>query len=314
VNRDKKIILLAGGAGGAKLAAGLVQLLPPQNLTIVGNTGDDFVHCGLTICPDLDHLIFKLSDALGTTPDFAREPKNDMQHTIEASGGPDWVQLNNVEWGMSVTRTELLNEGKTLTEITQLFCEKFGIPHTLLPMSDTPSPTYIRTKDGEELSFQDWYIKRQWQPEVAEIMFPAESKTSAPLLKALNGADIVIIGPSNPFVSISPILDVYPVRPTVTDVPDVVVAVTPIIAGEAVKGPAAKLLHDLRLPRSVAGVLGYYSDLLDGFVYDTKDEGLLDDFGVPLLCVETYMSNMADCVKLAQQTLDFAYQLMDGES
>ena len=130
-------------------------------------------------------------------------------------------------------------------------------------------------------------------------------------MQALNQADIVIIGPSNPFVSISPILEVYPIKPTIMDIPEVVVAVTPIIAGKAVKGPAAKLLKDLRLPRSVAGVLGYYSDLLDGFVYDTKDDGLLDDFGVPTLTTDTYMKDTADMARLAQETLDFALSLLE---
>ena len=307
---DKNVVLLAGGAGGAKLAAGLVQILPPDRLTIIGNTGDDYEHAGLTICPDLDHLIFKLAESLGKTPPFAQSEMTTVHQLIEASGAPDWVKLTDLEWGMSLSRTALLQEGETLSAVTTKLCQGFGLEHTLLPMCDTPAPTTIQTKEGEQLSFQDWFVKRQWQPEVEEIIFPEDSKTSRQLLKALNAADIVIIGPSNPFVSIAPILDIYPIRATIADLPDVVVAVTPIIAGEAVKGPAAKLLNDLRLPRSVAGVLGYYSDLVDGFVYDTQDEGLLDDFGIPVLCVDTYMKDIADCARLAQETLDFAYGLL----
>lgn len=304
-----KVVCLAGGVGGAKLADGLACILPPENLTIVVNTGDDFEHLGLTICPDLDTVMYTLAGVANTETGWGRTGES-WRAVEEAArlGGPDWFRLGDLDLGTHLARTQMLRDGKPLTAVTRHLAHQFNIQPNLLPMSDQPAPTLIETDDST-LPFQTWFVKERWQPPVKQVILPDDVRATPAVMKALENADLVIIAPSNPFVSIEPILNVYPIRAMMMDLPQAVVAVTPIIGGQAVKGPAAKMMQERGLPVTARAVAAFYGDLIDGFVYDKQDEGDLDGMDIAAFCVDTWMRNQADRIRLAQDTLAFAVEL-----
>lgn len=307
--KRENIVLLAGGVGGAKLATGLAAIVPPEQLTIIVNTGDDFVHMGLTVCPDLDTVMYNLAQVHNVEMGWGRADESWRAMTaIKALGGPGWFNLGDTDLGTHLTRTHLLNEGVSLTAVTQQLCQKFGIDHTVLPMSDAPTPTRIETETAV-LPFQEWFVKERWQPVVKQIQLPDDAKTTNAVALALQKADIVIIAPSNPFVSIDPILNCYPVREYVMDLPRAVVAVSPIVGGDAVKGPAAKLMRERGLAVTPTAVAQHYGDLLDAFVFDEQDAALKDTFDVETLCTDTMMRDEDGRRRVAQAVLDFARQL-----
>lgn len=308
-----KVVCLAGGVGGAKLADGLARVLPSQNLTIVVNTGDDFQHLGLTICPDLDTVMYTLGDVANQETGWGRAGES-WQTITEAArlGSPDWFRLGDLDLATHLTRTHLLQEGHTLTAVTRHLCQQLHIEPEILPMSDQPAATLIETDDNVILPFQTWFVKERWQPPIRKIHLPADIRTTPQVAHRLEKADLVIIAPSNPFVSIDPILNVYPIRPMMEDLPQAVVAVSPIIGGQAVKGPAAKMMPELGMDVSALAVAAYYGDLIDGFVYDQEDDGLLADTDIAALCVDTIMRTPADRTRLAQDVLAFALNLGEG--
>lgn len=308
-----KVVVLAGGVGGAKLADGLAQLLPPAQLTIVVNTGDDFQHLGLTVCPDLDTVIYLLAGVANPATGWGRA--GDTWRAIEEVGrlgGPDWFRLGDLDLAVHLTRTQMLSEGQTLTAVTRHLCRRFGIAVEVLPMSDQPAPTLIET-DGGVLPFQNWFVKEKWQPPVKKVHLPDDVRATPAVMARLETADLVIIAPSNPFVSIDPILNVYPIRALLEDIPQAVVAVSPIISGQAVKGPAAKMMREMGRPVSAAAVADYYGELIDGFVYDRQDSGALDGRDVTGLCVDTLMTDAAGRRRLAQDVMTFALRLATGD-
>ena len=304
-----KIVCLAGGVGGAKLADGLARVLPPQNLTIIGNTGDDFEHFGLTVCPDLDTVMYTLGGVANAETGWGRAGESwRTMAEVGKLGGPDWFSLGDLDLATHLTRTAMLRAGERLTAVTRHLCQKLDIKHTLLPMCDPPAPTRIES-DGRTLPFQEWFVKERWQPPVAKVALPEDARTTTAVIRALENADLVIIAPSNPFVSIDPILNVYPIRAMLMDLPQAIVAVSPIIGGQAVKGPAAKMMQEMGLPVSARTVAEYYGDLLDGFVFDAQDAGELDGVNVAQLPVDAWMRNRDDRIRLAQDVLAFAQSL-----
>ncbi|MBX3056546.1 MAG: 2-phospho-L-lactate transferase [Anaerolineae bacterium] len=271
---DYRVVCLAGGVGGAKLAAGLAEIVPPANLTIIVNTGDDFQHLGLTVCPDLDTVMYTLAGVANPETGWGRA--GESWRTMEAVarlGGPDWFRLGDLDLATHLTRTQLQGEGQTLTAVTRHLCSHLHIQPAILPMSDQPAPTMIASADGRILPFQTWFVRERWQPPVRQIILPEDVKATHTVVRALETADIVIIAPSNPFVSIDPILNVYPIRALLEDVPQVVTAVSPIIGGQAVKGPAAKMMQEMGMEVSATAVAAYYGDLVDLFIYDRQDAG-----------------------------------------
>lgn len=299
-----RVVVLAGGVGGAKMAAGFAGALPAGHLTVITNTGDDFQHLGLTICPDLDTVMYTLAGVANPETGWGRVGESWRTITeVTRLGGPDWFRLGDLDMATHLVRSHLLAQGHTLSEATQQLCARFGVLPSLLPMTNDPAPTLVDTDEGL-LPFQTWFVERRWQPAVRQIQLPADVRAPAAVLWALEQADVVVLAPSNPFVSIDPILNVYPIREMVADLPDFVVAVSPIIGGQAVKGPAAKMMQELGMPVSAQAIAEYYLDLIDVFVYDEQDKGQVSLASeTSLLCTDTVMRDDPHRVRLAQQIL-----------
>ena len=305
------VVCLAGGVGGARLADGLARVLLPDRLTVVVNTGDDFRHLGLTICPDLDTVMYTLAGAGNDETGWGRagESRRTLDE-VARLGGPAWFGLGDLDLATHLARSHWLDEGESLTAVTRRLCAGFGIAPAVLPMSDAPAPTLIETNTGEVLPFQVWFVRERWQPVVRRVALPEDARATSAVIRALEAADVVLIAPSNPFVSIDPILNVYPIRALLEDVPRAVVAVSPIIAGQALKGPAAKMMGELGLEPSAAAVAAYYGHLIDGFVYDQQDAGMAAEDGLALLCTDTVMRGEAGRERLAREVLGFVDELM----
>jgi LPPG:FO 2-phospho-L-lactate transferase len=234
-------------------------------------------------------------------------------HTIEEVrrlGGPDWFRLGDLDLASHLVRSHILGGGGTLTEATQHLLDHFGVTVNVWPMTDQPAPTVIETDEGL-LSFQTWFVGRQWQPSVRKIKLPDDVRATRQVLTALERADLVIIAPSNPFVSIDPILNVYPIREMIMDLPKLVIAVSPIIAGQAVKGPAAKMMREMAMPVSAEAIADYYGPLLDAFIHDERDEQTLQGDKLPILRTDTLMYNKSDRMRFAKELLNFSTELIE---
>jgi LPPG:FO 2-phospho-L-lactate transferase len=309
-----KIVALAGGVGGAKLAHGLAQILPPEDLTIIVNTGDDFEHMGLTICPDLDTVCYTLAGLANPETGWGRvnETWNTISN-IEKLGGPNWFRLGDQDFGTHIERTRRLKEGETLSQITKDFCKAWGIKQTILPMTDSPVRTIVNTNEGE-LAFQEYFVHRHCEPRVKSFRFDGV-EGAQPVIgawEAIDSAEAIVICPSNPWVSIDPILRVIPLTPSPLSRGErgwgegkKIVAVSPIIDGKTVKGPAAKMYAELGIEPSALAVAEHYRNLLTGFVLDSKDEQLSDKFEGKILVTDTLMNSPADRARLAMDVLQF---------
>ncbi|MCB8987356.1 MAG: 2-phospho-L-lactate transferase [Ardenticatenaceae bacterium] len=307
---DLNIVCLAGGVGGAKLAHGLAQIVPPERLTIIVNTGDDFQHLGLTICPDLDTVMYALAGCANAETGWGRAGESfRAMEEVRRLGGPDWFRLGDLDLATHLTRSHLLAQGQTLTAVTRHLCRQLGIQPDVLPMSNQPAPTFIQS-GTQQLPFQTWFVAERWQPPVDAVVLPDMVQATAQVAQKLEKADVVVLAPSNPFVSLDPILNVYPIREMVMDLPQAVVAVSPIVGGQAVKGPAAKMMQERGLPVSATAVRDYFGDLLDGFVYDVQDAGAENPPAGLTLCVDTMMHNDADRRRLAQDVLSLAQRII----
>jgi LPPG:FO 2-phospho-L-lactate transferase len=297
-----KIVALAGGVGGAKLAHGLAQILPPDDLTVIVNTGDDFEHYGLYISPDLDTVCYTLAGLANPETGWGR--MDESWNAIENAkrlGGPGWFNLGDQDLGTHLERSRRLNEDQPLSQITHEFCKAWGVGPTVLPMSDQPVRTIVNTDEGE-LAFQEYFVHRRCEPTVKGFCFEGvETAEAAPgALEALEAADAVVICPSNPWVSIDPILRVLSIPENKT-----VVAVSPIIGGETVKGPAAKMYAELGIQPSALAVADHYRGLLSGFVIDEVDEELADQIDIPTLTTDTLMNSLTKRTLLARDVLHF---------
>jgi LPPG:FO 2-phospho-L-lactate transferase len=300
-----KIVALAGGVGGAKLAEGLAQLLPPDDLTVVVNTGDDFEHLGLSISPDVDTVCYSLAGMANPDTGWGRQAETFLAlENIKKLGGPAWFQIGDKDLATHLERTRRLREGQTLTQITQHFCQTWGVRHLVLPMSDQPVHTMVDTVKSGELPFQEYFVHRNCEPKVRGFRFAGiESAQPAPgVLKSISEADAVVLCPSNPWVSIDPILALAGLRPSLATKP--VLAVSPIIGGRTVKGPAAKMFTELGILPSALTVAHHYSGLLSGFVLDILDKDMAKEFKIPIAITQTIMKTGLDRRRLAQDVLN----------
>ena len=301
------VVVLVGGVGGAKLAYGLAQVLPAEELSIIVNTGDDFWLYGLRICPDLDTITYTLSGLVDKTNGWGLT--GDSRHMLEALkrfGEEPWFGLGDQDVATHLLRTAALRDGENLTNITGRLTKKLGIPQRILPMTDDPVATIVDTVEYGEIDFQTYFVRYRWQPTVKSLRLAGiESATiSQSVREALEKADVILIGPSNPWLSIDPILAVPGMRELITSRPIPRVAVSPIVGGRALKGPADKLMGELGYEPSAETVVGYYGDLINGFVYDQTDAGLEIPLSHTLSC-ETIMKFDEDKIILAENVIDW---------
>lgn len=293
LKQDYRVVLFVGGVGGAKLAYGLAHLLPPERLTIVVNVGDDFWHLGLKICPDSDTVMYTLGSMVdpvngwGLAGDSTR-----MLEAFRDLGGDAWFRLGDLDMATHLYRTQRLREGSRLTDVTTSLRSSLGILHPLLPVTDSDVPTIVDTVEHGELPFQEYFVRHRWQPVLRGLRFEGAlvASLTPEVVDAINDADAIVFAPSNPWLSIAPILAVGDLRDRIlkSDIPRV--AMTPIIGGTAVKGPAAKIMAELGLEVSGESVAEYYGPLINGFVDDSRNK----PFERPALRIESYDTLMTD--------------------
>lgn len=313
------IILLAGGVGGSRLANGFAKILPPEDILVVVNTGDDFAHLGLRISPDLDTVMYTLAGL--NNPETGWGLAGETWHFIKAMdrlGGETWFKLGDQDLATHIERTRRLHDGQTLSEATAALCAAFGIRQRIVPMSDRTVQTFVHTDEGL-LPFQQYFVLRRCQPAIRKIEFigaqdavPGPALASAladPRLRA------IVICPSNPYLSIQPILSIPGVREALMSRSVPAVAVSPLIGGEAVKGPTAKIMRELGDTPSAAGIARFYLGLIDGLVLDNRDRSLcaeIEAMGLRVCTADTLMKSVDDQKRLAQVTCKFVLSIGSG--
>lgn len=307
------IIALAGGVGGARLAVGLASVLPPRRLAFIVNTGDDFEHLGFAISPDLDTVMYALAGVDNPLTGWGRAHETwSFMSALEHLGGEAWFRLGDRDLAVHVLRTEALRRGVPLSAITRTLAARFGVGHALIPMSDSAVCTRVRTARGE-LAFQDYFVRRGCLPRVAGFRFAgSRSARVPPALRRMFHAGTVraaVICPSNPYVSIAPILSVPGIGRWVKRRDFPVIAVSPIVGGAALKGPAAKMMRELGCEPSALGVVRHYGGLVDGWVIDRQDaqlQRMVEREGKAVLVTDTIMSDRGKSARLAQRVVSFA--------
>jgi LPPG:FO 2-phospho-L-lactate transferase len=309
----RHVLALSGGVGGAKLAAGLAAVLPPEDLTLVVNTGDDFEHLGLTICPDIDSVTYALAGLNDTQRGWGVQGETwQAMAMLRALGEADWFNLGDRDLGMHIARSWRLRSGDSLSAVTARLTRELGIAHAIVPMSDTPVRTQIGTTEGW-LDFQRYFVAEQCRPVATGIRFegaPAAAPSPG-LARALARKDLaaIVVCPSNPYLSVDPILAVNGVREALEQRRVPLVAVSPLVGGTAVKGPLAKLLGELGQPVSNHSIAAHYGGLLDHLVIDTSDAADAEDLrgaGVCVTVTGTVMCEAEDRERLARVALSAA--------
>jgi len=301
------VLALSGGIGGAKLALGLYRILPPGQLTVIANSGDDFDHLGLSISPDIDTLLYTLAGIDNPQQGWGRRDETwTFMAALETLGGDTWFKLGDGDLAIHVERTRRLAAGESLSQITGDFRRRLGISAQLLPMTDERVCTRLRTAEGW-LDFQEYFVRLRAAPVVREIAYAGASaaRANSDFLGALAKDDLeaVVICPSNPFLSIDPILSLPGVRRALRACRAPVVAVSPIIGGNAVKGPTAKIMAELGLAIGAAAVARHYEDILDIFVADEADAAEVEQLGIPVILSKTLMLTIEDREALAKAVL-----------
>jgi LPPG:FO 2-phospho-L-lactate transferase len=311
-----RVAALAGGVGGAKLVDGLAACLPPSDLTVIVNTGDDLEHLGLVVCPDLDTIVYTLAGLANPETGWGRAGETwSFLETMASLGGETWFRLGDKDLAMHVERTRRIRQGQSLSEITEAMRQALGVRVRVLPMSDDPVRTIVETNEGP-FPFQEYFVDRRCGPAVRSFRFAGvESSRPAPgVLKAISDAHAVLLCPSNPWVSLDPILALPGVPETVSA--RVVVAVSPIVGGKSIRGPAAKMFHELGIQPSARAVAEHYSGLLTGLVIDRQDsaqEAEIRSLGIRVLATDIVMRNAEDRRRLSAEVLEFASRLAARE-
>ena len=309
------VVALAGGVGGAKFAAGLQETLPPGALTVIVNTGDDFEHWGLTICPDIDTVLYGLAGVNNPQTGWGRAGETwGVLTETERLGGEAWFRLGDKDLALHLLRNRWLNEGATLTETADRLRQALGVPSRILPMCNQPVRTLVHTDEGD-LPFQDYFVRRRCEPTFRGLTFVGADKAtlSSEVAESLRSAAHIIICPSNPYLSVAPILSVPGLNELVRESAAPVVAVSPIVGGRAVKGPVAKMMREMghtdHLPLTI---VEHYADLLDGFVLDQQDSAEQSRLPLPTLTTDTIMTDLPSKQRLAAEVLQFSRSLMAG--
>lgn len=303
------VLCISGGVGGAKLLLGLQRVLPEGCLTAVVNTGDDFDHLGLRICPDVDTALYTLGGLANRELGWGRRDETwHFMDTLESLGGETWFRLGDRDLALHVERTRRLGEGQSLTEVTAAIACRFGIPTRVLPMTDDRVSTRVLTDEGE-LPFQDYFVRLRCQPVLRQCRFEgaASAQVSAAVEAALQQPlRAVVIAPSNPWLSIAPILALPRMKALLRQCPAPVIAVTPVMGGNSVKGPTAKIMAEMGLEISPAAVVAYYSGVIDGFVLDGLDRDQAGSLPVPVTVTDTLMKSDEDRDRVGRAVLELA--------
>ncbi len=313
-NSTGSVVALCGGVGGAKLALGLSRVLPDERLLIGVNTGDDFEHIGLHVSPDIDTVTYTLAGVSNPETGWGRADETwNFMEALGAIGGETWFSLGDKDLAVNVERTHRLRAGESLSAITRDICSNLGIPVQIVPMSDDPVRTLVDTDVGP-LPFQNYFVERQCVPVMRSVVFAgADSASVQPeLLATLQHRDLraVIICPSNPYLSIDPILSVKGMREALQSVLAPVVAVSPVVAGDAVKGPMAKIMSELGMAVTHDTVAQHYTELIDGLMVDGDCEHITSKLAV--MTGNTMMNSLEDKISLALDVLKFADELAAG--
>ncbi len=310
------IVALAGGVGGARLAVGLAAVLPPSRLAIVVNTGDDFEHLGFAISPDLDTVMYTLAGVGNASTGWGRAQETwNFMSALGQLGGETWFRLGDRDLAVHVLRTLALRRGVTLSEVTRELAGRLGIRHALIPMSDSPVRTRVLTARGE-LACQDYFVRDRCRPRVRGFRFAGSRKAQpAPAFAQImrsRKVRAVVICPSNPYVSVAPVLSVPAIRAWIRQRDFPVVAVSPIVGGAALKGPAAKMMRELGCEATALGVVRYYGSSVDGWVIDRQDAKLqraIEREGKAVIVIDTVMNDRAKSAQLAKRVVTFAREL-----
>jgi len=308
VGRRGTVVALCGGVGGAKLALGLSHLIANERLLIGVNTGDDFEHLDLHVAPDIDTVTYTLAGVANPETGWGRADETwNFMAALGALGGETWFRLGDRDLALNVERTHRLRSGEPLSAITERICRSFGIGVSVLPMTDDPVRTLVDT-DAGLLAFQNYFVERQCRPAVKSVTFAdAETASVQPgLAAALRRPDLraVVICPSNPYLSIDPILSVAGMRGLLRNASAPVVAVSPVVSGTAVKGPMAKIMRELGLEVTHAAIANHYAGVIDGLMIDRRDDRIAHD--VTVAVENTMMITLDDRIALARAVLAFA--------
>jgi len=317
-----KVLALSGGVGGAKLALGLSRRLCAGELAVLVNTGDDFTHLGLRICPDLDTVLYTLAGVVHPGQGWGRADESfGFMDELRRQGGPDWFLLGDRDLVLHVERTRRLAEGERLTQIMSDLATRFGVATRLLPMSDTPVSTLLDT-DAGALEFQHYFVRLRAMPKVQRLHYAgaAHARPTDEVLDLLRSPalEAIILCPSNPYLSIDPILAVPGLRMALRAARVPVVAVSPLIGERAIKGPTTKIMQELGVDRRAAAIARHYTQLIDGLIIDEFDDlpetrAVLAAYGLRWSATRTLMRTLEDRERVASAALDLA-RLLRAES
>ena len=310
----EKYLVFTGGVGGAKLCLGLTQIIEPEDILFVVNTGDDFEHLGLKICPDLDTLMYTLSRESDEKRGWGRKDETwRCLESLRALGGPSWFNLGDRDLAVHLLRTHLLKQNHNLSEITASLYQAFGIRHRAIPMTDDLVSTIIITDGGEELSFQDYFVKESCVPAIKSIRYKSAASAMMPktLEKILANTELkgIIFAPSNPFLSIEPILQVAGLKLAIQSAKAPKIAISPIINGASVKGPTDKIMVELGMEVNNLSIIQHYKNLFTHLIIDRSDSSCaneIEKLGLNVSIDNTLMSNLSDKIKLAEKAIKVA--------
>ncbi|MCU7930739.1 MAG: 2-phospho-L-lactate transferase [Candidatus Thiodiazotropha sp. (ex Codakia rugifera)] len=315
VQNRKKYLALCGGVGGAKLALGLSRVVEPESLTIVVNTGDDFEHLGLLICPDIDTVTYTLGGIVETRQGWGRAGESwNVLDQVEKLGGETWFRLGDKDIALHLLRRSLLEKGLALSEVTAQISRRMAIDSAIIPMSDDPVRTEVLVDEGV-MPFQHYFVKQRCQPRISGIRYAGAEQAAAAtgFVDTLNDAALagVIICPSNPFLSIDPILALPGISELLRNMTVPVIAVSPIVGGEAIKGPTAKIMQELDMPVTQQAIVDHYNGLISGLIIDRVDKETVSTLkkSVAVHVSETVMKTTEQKISLANQCLTFIDKL-----
>lgn len=313
-----KVLALSGGVGGAKLALGLSRRLEPGELAVLVNTGDDFTHLGLRICPDLDTVLYTLAGVVHPEQGWGRADESfGFMEELRRQGGPDWFLLGDRDLVLHVERTRRLAEGERLTQVMNDFAGRFGVASRLLPMSDTPVSTLLET-DAGALEFQHYFVRLRAMPKVQRLHYAgaAQARPTDEVHDLLRSRSLeaIIVCPSNPYLSIDPILAVPGLRMALRAARVPIIAVSPLIAGRAIKGPTSKIMAELGIAADALAIARHYSGVIDGLLIDEADAAVetrdaLEKTGLRIGVTRTLMKTLDDRDRVADAALALAAEL-----